>query len=295
MKNRKIGFGVFLISIGVLWLLGYFGLIDILAVLGALFKLWPLIIVAIGINIIFKGNSIVKSVVWISFLAVILTYSLFIEKNSYDNGKFIQTNNITIEQTDETKHGNLHLSLGAGNLELNSTTGNLIDGSTTKSKLKQSVLYRNGKETAVVNLEKGKYFLDRNFMNETVRVNLNENTDWELDINAGLENGTLNMSKLKLKQFTLDVGLSDLKLIFGNNFEKTDVKINAGLSDIEMVLPKELGVRINVDGGLNDTNLDHLGWNKESGYYQSPGYSEAKNKMNIKVDMGLSHLEVIQQ
>lgn len=83
MQKRNIGFALFLIFVGLVLILINFGIIG-LSVVGSLITLWPLIIIVIGINIIFRQYPIVKALVWIAFLATLIIYAhYFPEKGDF--------------------------------------------------------------------------------------------------------------------------------------------------------------------------------------------------------------------
>ena len=75
-KSKGRGFGIVLLSAGIVWLLAMADIVT-LSTLKAVYTLWPLILVAIGISIIFKKNGLVKIAVWFTLLAVIIGYGYF--------------------------------------------------------------------------------------------------------------------------------------------------------------------------------------------------------------------------
>lgn len=83
MEHKNIGFGVFLVCIGVLWLCISFGIIG-WSIVYSFFKLWPLIFVVMGINIIFRDKAYVRAITWLLFLAVVVAYG-FLGNGHFNN------------------------------------------------------------------------------------------------------------------------------------------------------------------------------------------------------------------
>lgn len=291
MNKKNTGLGVFLLSIGVFWALMSFGVID-WSIFDALLVLWPLIFIVIGISIVFKDNVIVRSSVWIIFLVVLALYGQFTGSGT----EYISSNEqqrIFVEKPQETLKGELQLLLGGIRLDVSSDTDKLIDAFVSDPDVKHTVDFKNGKQTAEVNINKKKYSINRgNIGNYDCKVDLNGNVIWNMDIKTGAVDGVIDMSHLKVEEFDLGVGAGKLKLIFGNEYENTNVDIDAGASMIDMVVPKSAGVKIKMDGALNKTNFDELNWQKKDGYYISPNYNEAASTIIVKVNMGVGKFTV---
>ena len=95
-KNKNIGFGMFVIGMGVLWLLRNLGIIGD-SIIWAMIVLSPLILVVIGISIIFDNNIVLKILCWTVFFVAVCGYSYLhdigkINKQQYHFDYFINGN-----------------------------------------------------------------------------------------------------------------------------------------------------------------------------------------------------------
>ena len=292
MNNKNLSFGVFLLSLGVIWALVNLNIIT-WSVFGALFTLWPLFIVLVGINIIFKNNEIVKSLGWVALLTVLVLYGFYNQGRAETpiprNG-----DKISIEKLAETSTGELRLDLGGLRLNMNSGAQNLLDAVVSDPFTKHSINMKRNNETAEIRFRRdGARVWDQSVFNQDCSLTLNSDVVWDMDINVGAVSGTLNLSDLKVKRVDLDTGAGDMKLVFGANHDLTDVKIDAGASRISVEVPENAGVKVKFDGGLNSNNLDSLGWERQGkNTYYSPGYNQAKSKINMDVDMGMGRFEI---
>lgn len=293
MNNKHLSNGVFLLSIGVIWALVNVGIIE-WSVLTSILTLWPLLIVMAGINIIFKNSEWIKSLGWIVFLSIVVIYGQSYSER-FENVSPRAGEQVVIEKLAETKNAELRLDLGGVKLGVNSGATNLLEAVITDPNTRHTVEFKNGNETAEIRFQRGKSFNVR--FEEVCNLSLNKDVKWDMiDLNVGAISGTVDMSQLKVKKVDLDVGAGDLELLMGNQMEIAEVKIDAGASKIKVVVPKDAGVSVKFDGGLNSTNFEELGWQKQSGnVYLSPNYDASKAKIKMDVDMGVGKFEVIPQ
>lgn len=290
MKERNIGLGVFLLSIGIMWLLLNLGVIN-WSIFDSLFTLWPLILVIVGVNVIFKHNPIVKLVAWLVFLAILIGYS-YINGGSYNNGAQ-NSRNVAIVKESDTKYGEFDLGLGGMNIELGPTGTNLVDAVISAPNVNNSVDYKNGKETATVKFDqRNVHVFNRNMVNGYSRFNLNDGIIWNMDLKVGAVKGTFDMSKLKVRDLKVSTGAGKLDLILGANYGSASVRIDAGASSIDLTIPEGTGVKVRMDGAINSTNLTELGWQKNGNEYTSPNYDTASNKTDVRVNMGVGRFNI---
>jgi hypothetical protein len=295
MKNRNAGLGVFLISIGIIWVLVNLGIINF-SIFDSLLVLWPLVLIVIGVAVIFRESTLIKVVAWLLFLAVIVFYGSTVGNKATLKNKSEENKRITIEKHEQTRFGELKLVLGGMNIDFDSKTHNLLEseiGATYAEDVNYTLSYRNGKETAVINFTRApKFVLERASVNSKSEFHLHEDVIWDMDIKVGAIRGTIDMSRLKVRSFNMDTGASSLNLICGNNHEESEIKINAGASNIKLSVPEEAGVRIKIKGLAISRNLDKPHWKKQDEYYFSPNYFNSKNKINIDIKLGAGKLSV---
>jgi hypothetical protein len=281
-----MGSGVFLLCIGIIWLMVNFGALESFSVLGSIIALWPLILVVVGVNVIFKPYSLVKAGTWLLFFAAIVSYGLYIDKSYTGDGK---GNAVFTEKiSSETKSGKIKIGMGATKVSLDSKTENLFDAGTVKP-VDYKMSYSKGKEEAKVKIVRDNY-LPFNFKGNSrlSDFHLNENVDWDIEVDTGAASGTLDMKNLKVNKFSLNMGFGSMNLNFGDRSKKMSVDIKMGFSSVNATVPKSCGVKIKMKDGLSGSNVKSLGWEKKDGYYVSPNYETAESKIHMEVEAGLS-------
>jgi hypothetical protein len=266
------------------------------AVIDALLVLWPVALIAVGVNMAFKNNEIVKAITWVLFLAVIISYSYFIEDKKLDGNLEMQASsqNVTFEKKPKTAYGEFNLSLGGLKLALDSNTANLMDAAINDPDVRHSMEYKNDEETAAITFDKKRYFTFGSHGNKEYECGFHLNNDivWDMNIKTGAVNGTFDMADMKVSGMDLDVGAGNLKMVLGSKYERTRLKINAGASKLDVVLPESAGVRVKMNGALNKTNFGELNWTKQGDYYQSQNYDDAASRIDMDVNMGVGKLTI---
>lgn len=92
--------------------------------------------------------------------------------------------------------------------------------------------------------------------------------------------------------FSFDGGAGDYTLDFSGELQKDlEVKVNSGVSKIEIRVPDGVPVRVTVSGGLN--NVSPRGtWSINGSVYEKEGTGP---RIDIMVDMGVGSLDLISQ
>lgn len=292
MRSNKIGFGIFLIAIGIVWTLVSIGILS-WSSFDSLYKLWPLLLVVLGISTMFRNNAVVRTVAWLLFLVIVLGYGFFAGNAKRDDGATALNGHVTYEKLAETKNGELNVSLGGIKIDVDSTGNNLMEGDISGREISKAMNYSNENETAIINIDRKKYiFPNPDKINEECLLHLNNDILWDMNFKVGASKGTVDMSDLKVRDLNIDTGAGKFDLTFGSKYKMANVKINAGASSFDLNIPKGTGVRVKMNEALSSNNFASLGWQKADGVYSSPDYTAAENKIDIEVHMGVGKFDV---
>ncbi len=292
-SNRGVGFGVFLLTVGIIWVLVSVGVIS-WSVFNALMVLWPLILVIIGVNIIFRNNEIIKAVAWVAFLAVVISYGYFFDNGVRNPGQEMTAGRtVTVEKRAEVQKGNLQIGFGGTRLSLDSNTSKLLEaniqdtGVTYKEETSgdENNISFNKKTYKVTNF-------NSNLKNHYNTFHLSSEVPWDIDIDTGAVDGDFDMSELAVEKLSLDTGAANLSFTLGSRYANPIIDVNAGASKIEVNVPSDAGVKVRMDGALNATNFDGPDWEKKNGVYYSKNYEAASVKIDMDVDMGVGKFDV---
>jgi len=288
MNNNKLSIGVILVTIGVFFLFVNLGFISF-SILFGIFDLWPLILVVVGVNILFKKKSNVPFITWTLFFIILILYGAFYEGRNTIGSTGYNTN---FTKYSETAFGELDLDIGASKVSIESEDKNLLGVSLQGVKLDYKETYKNNKQTVEYSFESQKHnMINFNNKSNSYDFYLNKHVIWDLDLDLGAVSGELNLEQVPIKSIDLDFGAGNLDIILGTKHNKSDIKIDSGASNLTIVIPKEAGIKLKLDAALTKTNIDDLKLNKSGDYYFSPNYEEATTKIEFDINMGVGKID----
>lgn len=321
MRNDKLIPGTILVIIGILLLLGNFGLIHFTWF--NLVHLWPIILVIAGINLVFSHSRSG----WVTFLKIIalivgvllLVFGSFHHHfrdnwdmgfhNRYNfddrdgNGAFrdsvvkIEGSGSYIEPYDPTiQTARLNISGGGTTYTLKDATNQLFDAE-TKEYGNRYVLKKSMDGTTPVldfnmNNRHGMPF-DFDKRSNNANIKLNPNPEWEINLEAGAAKVNFDLSSLKIKKLKLAGGAASFDIKMGQPLVNTNVDISTGASAVTINIPRNAACHIVTDTGLSSKTFNGF-QNIGDNDYETPGFDKAANKMYIHISGGVSDFKVKQ-
>ena len=317
MRNSKLIPGIVLVLLGSVFLLRNYGYVDIHW--SNFLHLWPIFIVIAGVNLIFANNRSpwamgVKLAVIVGGFGL-LFFGNFENKFSFwprgnyqfdidddddrgGNGVVKRESNRFFEApyNDSTRTAKLNIHGGATSYKLSDTTNQLFSATTREYFGRYEFSTTKSDSSYVLDFKmKNNKFKNFGFNNDkksnSAIFKLNANPEWELDINAGATDLDFDLSKFKIRTFHIDGGAASFKVKFGQPLAVTTVKVNTGASEVDIRIPKGAAASIDVHTGLSSDDFE--GFVKVDDHrYETPGYTNAANKFNIKINGGVSDFNV---
>lgn len=302
MKTSNIFWGVFFIAIGALVLLG--NLTALQFTWHSAWKFWPAVLVLIGVSILVK-NQIGKAIVaGLAALVLALTIyaSISATTNLFDDDFEIHfgdgtaafdTTYFAQEYSDSIKTAKLQFSGGAGGFKMLMPTDKLVDFKTEGLKNNYR-LNRNdfGTHTDLDFEMKGNTVnLKTKGYKNSVEMSLNANPEWELFFDVGASTLNLDLTPYKVSKLDIDMGAAALNVKFGDLSDVTRLKIDAGASDMDILIPDSVGCEINSDDALSSKNYE--GFKKVNhNIYRTENFDSSTKKIFIEIDCGVSSIDV---
>lgn len=190
----------------------------------------------------------------------------------------------------------VEINFGAGNLEVTGGAEELLEADFTYNvdELKPEVEFSDG--TLVVQQPENEGLPAwqgiAGFQNEwDLRLNSEAPMDLKIDMGAGTSD--LQLAELNLTGLVISLGATDSTIdLSGNWVSDLKASIDAGATDITVRLPKDIGVRIQVESGPH--TIDATGLTKSGDVYTNDAYgvSEVTLEINLEVGVGRVILEV---
>lgn len=287
---------VVLIGAGVVFLLSNLGIISS-EVWITLLRLWPLLLIAVGLDLLvgrrFPLGSALLAVVLVVVLALAAQGALPLVNVNAASANVDHTDTIS-QPTQGVDRASVSISFGSGTLNLGSLAAKsdlLIEGTVDLSKgesIHQD--YRATAGTGVYKLESnGTWSSGPEFVWEqngkSWDLNLNQELPLDLKVNAGAGRSTLDLTNLTLRRFDLDGGVGQVTVKLADT-GKYDVDINGSVGQVVIMIPQGLAARVQVEGGLGGVttqgNFKHQG-----DVYTTGDYASAENRATIKISGGV--------
>ena len=121
--------------------------------------------------------------------------------------------------------------------------------------------------------------------------NLNSGVVTDVDIRAGACTGDLDFSRIKLRRLKLSSGASSLGIRFPEEPEMK-ASITTGASDLNLYVPRGVGIRINSSNPLLTTLLEREGLEKRGNSYYSKEFGQARSNLEIDISAGVSRVRI---
>lgn len=294
MGNKRAILGILIIALGVLFLLNNLGFIDF-SVLWRIWNMWPLLLVAIGFNIIFKENQKAIYAIWIVFFALLIFYGIYLQKNyqsRHHMDRMGGNSRVVIEKSQVTEYGQLDLDLGAAELTIDKEDKNLLVAEIRGRDLNYYENYKNNKQRAEISFE-GVNFRGVNFSvphPSNYEFYLNRNVLWELDLDLGAISGEINLEDIPVRSIDLDFGAGELDFVLGDKSSELIFYIDAGASSLNIKIPEGAAIKVDMDAALTSTNLDDFDLIRDGDNYISRDYESADTKIEFDIDMGAGEI-----
>lgn len=296
MKIRSYLRGIIIILLGVILLANNFQILP-WSVWYELLRLWPAILIAIGVDLIFRKSSL-SFLQILSPLVIIAAIGGAVYLSQADRAYQITDRALRFEQplSPKLKQADIEISFGAGILRLEGGSAYLFEGDfTTPSWLRPKMRYKVVGEKGFLELteegERGRFQFSQAGKEHSWNLRLNNKIPLTLKIETGASSNYLDISSLEVTYLELKTGASKNEIKFGS-LNSIQAKIEAGVSQIKLFIPGSIGIRIEADTALTSNNLNELDLIKEGNTYISRHYSTAETRLDLELKVGVSSLTV---
>jgi len=275
--------------------------------------LWPLILILAGIGLLFS-RRIPLSAVLLVFLLSMVGYSMAVgdkplpgQMNNLFHSGTTKTKLINVPLPSEVKKSKVNLKLGGAQVQIRGLdygqsegqlmTGNYQGetGSSNQAANGSGVTTQQSGDTLTANASfgtnMGNINLGKSERSDLV-LNLSRKVNYDLDMSAGVINGTIDLSSLLVDNLKISTGASNFKLEFGDAGISTHGKIDSGASKLTLVIPENVGVNIHLNGVATSTNFMGSGLLLEDKNWVSPQYTDAKTKIDLEISMAAGSVQL---
>ncbi len=305
LRSGTVFWGVFLIFIGLYFLLRNFGVshwpVDVFL------NLWPLAIIFWGVSIlkipyIYKRilAGVSAALIALFLIALISTGwrwmdrifvgpKVSVEYNSDDPDPALRKSDL-IQMDTSYKEAYFKFSGGAGEFDFSDFDSNLIE---INGYGELGTLDFKLASDSVADIH---YNMDDN--DETINISerrrqlyFNRGVEWHIDINVGACDLNCDFSQLAVRDMEIDAGAADIDVRLGGLAESANVSVETGVSDVLIEVPESIGCEIRRKTGFSSTTFEGFEM-AGKGVYRSPNFHSSDKKIYIQLKGGMSNFEV---
>lgn len=307
--RRRGGFvwPVLLIVVGLVFLLQNFGLVS-WDIWGSLWRLWPLALVLIGLELFLGGGGRGFAGFLAASAVVVIIAAVLIAGTFNGPGTPISTGPISTRVVSQRLQGatsaSVSVHFGAGTLNI----GPLVDQAgdlarltyegTDQTKPSSNYRVRNGQGQLTYSLSGAPHrnpFSGGAGAGGQVELLLSPETPLLLDVQEGAADGKLDLSKLHVSNLTLQTGASHPTITMPQDAGLTTATIKGGAAQIDIEIPDGVAAQIRYGGGLTTLKVDESRFpstGQGQQMYRSPDYDSAQNKVDLTIEAGVSSITV---
>jgi hypothetical protein len=319
---------ILLVILGIVLLLNTTGVVG-WGIWLSLFRFWPLILIAVGLNIILGRRFPVVSALLVTLILCAGVTAAYLFERTTEPGHFLgeSRHSWTLNDADILE---MEIDFGAGSLSIDSGVSTGAD--------ELFVVRASGIDAAVIPAHNsaraqnggGYYGYSPIGTDGRVAVTLSPNEprdlrvahgggwdididlwglfqslgdiNWEvgispdvvvgLDIEAGAADIDLDLSELTLETLDMDMGAADVNVVLPADSGHTDVSIDAGAADIDISIPDNVAAMITTDTAVTSIDVDTARFPMSDGVYRSLNYETALNRVEINIDAGVSSVSI---
>ncbi len=262
----RLFWGLVLAVLGVLLLAGNLGWLDP-GFIVSLWRLWPLILVVIGINMILGERN--RRLAVILTLVVVLAGLLFAWIGwqgghwGFAGGQAV-TRAIVQPTAGNVTSGTVRIDLGAAGIDLHGLAAD------RRADLVAGTLSTWGEPDITQSVTDGAYSLTVRETGTVVglpfvggsasgrrRLDLGLAPDipWSLDLTAGASRTNLELSDVTVSDVTVDAGASSVTLVIGRTTPDAQVKVKGGAGSYHLTLPKDRRIELELVSSVSSRTV----------------------------------------
>jgi hypothetical protein len=285
-----------LITAGFIFLLNSLEILD-WGIWGSLWRLWPLILVIIGIDMLVGRRSPILSLLLV--LVVIAAGAAFLYSAGGLVGGSREQLTLNVPLNGATA-ANVQIDMGLGDLTVDSGEGGnaLATGTlnyySRSGAPSQSV--NTSSNTLNLNLKQsnkgGPFFFGDSNGSLDWNIHLNPQTPTRLDVNTGTGHTTLELEKSNITNLIVNSGTGSTDVVLPAQAGDLKATVDGGVGSIDITIPSGVEARIRIDSGLGSVNVDDRFSKTGDKTYQSAGYSESKNRVDLNLDAGVGSVNI---
>ena len=284
-----------LIALGAVLLLNNLGMLD-WSVWDILLRLWPVILIATGLDLILGRRSVWGALLAVLLTAVIVALALWLSQSGMTAGRAARTVEVA-QPLEDLERAEMIIDPGIGRLEL----GPLVDS----SNLAEAVLalgrgetldrtFSSGNDGAALTLRTTSTSFgpfSAGWANQRRwEVKLSPQVTFDLNTNVGLGTTDLDLGGLTVDRLSVEHGIGQVVVTLPRE-GRVRGSIQGAIGQTVVVIPEDVEARLVLDTGLAGRQVPE-DYECEDDVCTSPGYAGADQPLDLEVGQAIGHLVI---
>jgi hypothetical protein len=189
----------------------------------------------------------------------------------------------------------VNVEMGAGELKMRGGAAPLMDADFlySRAEWKPEVKYdvSGGRGTLIVR-QNGNHTIGSNNKNEW-QLRLNEDVPMDVSVKVGAGEGVLDLGNVSLRSLNIEMGVGELKLNLTGHprNDNVDVRINGGVGEATVRLPRRARLEVEAHGGIGEITTS--GFTKRGDLWVNEPSGETGATMHVSVNGGIGGMHLI--
>ncbi|MGA9193239.1 MAG: DUF5668 domain-containing protein [Anaerolineales bacterium] len=292
-RHRGVAGPLILIAIGTAFLLTNMGIMSWTA--WGLFRLWPLILVAIGIDLLVGRRSTGGAILAAILIAAVLAGGLWLASTGYQAPIGSATESVQ-QPLEGATQGQFVLKPAVGSLHVSALAGSspdLVTGSVRGQQPNdvRSQFSLNG-STGTFQMETAgtAVFMPTFGGGPTWDLLLNPSVPLNLTVEQGAGEMSLDLSSMKVSELVVNLGIGQITVRLPAHGKYT-ARVDGAIGDTTVIIPSGTAARITMNAALAGRSVPE-GLTHTGNQYESADYATSSDSVDLVIGQAIGNVSV---
>ena len=286
---------VILIGLGIVFLLNNLGILA-WSVWEVIFRLWPVLLIAAGLDLIIGRRSVWGSLLALVLTLVVLAGALRLFGAGIGTGQVVTGDQVRQPLGGATQ-AQVIIAAGAGTLRIEALpeSADLIKGLIRLGRgerVARDFAVEDNTATITLRSEGPTFgpFIGGWGYERAWDLGLSPGVPLRLEISLGVGQSDVDLTGLTVSDLEVSMGVGYTRVILPDE-GRFQAKIDGAIGQTIVVIPAGLAARIRVDTGLAASQLP-AGYQRRGDVYTSPGYESAEDRVYLEVSQAIGNVTI---
>ncbi len=286
---------VFLLGLGVVFLLANFGYIQ-LNPWQVLLVIWPVLLIAIGMDILLsRRRTWWANILGLIVIIALMAGALWLAGVGQTGSVAVSGQEVNYPLQGATR-ADVQILPAVGTIELGGSVApetllaGTIPASTPGQQIVQEFSRQGDKAVLTLRSTGVQYFYPATRGNQAIwKLGLNSQVPIDLEVSFGAADGTLDLTGLQISSLDFNMGVGAVTIILPAEGKFT-ANVNGAIGKVTLIIPEGMTVQLESNSLLVAKNLP-ADFEKSGSVYSSAGFSQSDNQVTL--DLGMVFGQVI--